>query len=276
MPPILKKIIAVAVLLLLANVGFAWYGQANYEATLKSLGKAFVDDNTTGKLQSKSEADLPSAIARHIGFSDPKHKAYRAIALQFDGTYSIKADKPMKMHTLTLLRPTPDMLWGVRLDPYPLITFNAIETCHTGRATMQTLLFGIIPMAKLEGAEFARSELARLLAYSLFNPSLLKCACIHYKMIDTNHTMATIEDGNLTASVTFSNDEQGRIVEVSSQERVRSIKKKLYPASWRMRILSYKEVEGVRLPATIEECWVEKDGRTFPYARYALTSATFL
>ena len=43
-----------------------------------------------------------------------------------------------------------------------------------------------------------------------------------------------------------------------------------------MRILSYKEVEGVRLPAEIEESWIEKNGQASPYARYRLTSAEFL
>ncbi|WP_456485847.1 DUF6544 family protein [Hydrogenimonas sp.] len=275
MPPVLKKIIAVALLLIVANVGFVWYGQASYEATLKSLSKAFIDDNASAKTMNTS-AQLPPAISGYIDFSNPARKPYRAVVLQFDGTYSPKEGKSMKMHALALLRPTPDMLWGIRLDSNPLITFNAIETYHASRAMMQTTLFGIIPIAKFDGTAFARSELAKILAYGLFNPDLLKCECIRYEKVDTDHTIATIEDGNLTASVTFTSDDKGRIVEVSSDDRVKPVNKKMSKAPWRMRVLSYKEFEGIRLPAKIEESWGTEEGRLRPCAEYTLTQAQWL
>ncbi|BDY13143.1 DUF6544 family protein [Hydrogenimonas cancrithermarum] len=268
MPPIIKKVIAVFTLLVLVNVGFAWYGQASFEATLKTLGKAFVENNATAT----ENDNLPDTIEKYLAATRADRSDYTTLALQFDGDYYKKPSKAMQMHALALLRPTPDMLWGIRLSSNPIVTFNAIETYHTGRATMQMLLFGIIPTGELEGERFARSELARVLAYAVFNPRLLPCGCISYESIDATHTKATIRDGNISASVTFISDENGRIVEIQSSDRARPLKRELLPTQWRMAIRSYGDYDGLLLPKEVQEDWIV-DGRAIPCSRYTLTSA---
>jgi len=265
---LIKKMVMVFVTLVLINVGFMWYGQANFEATVKSLGKAFVENNSTLPVAQK----LPTPIKHHLEQSGLSENGYRAIVLELDGEYHPKPSKSMKMHTLTLLRPTLDMLSATRLDSNPIVTFNAIETYRSGEATMQILLFGIIPTAELDDKKFARSELARLLAYAIFNPALFQCSCITYEPIDATHTKAKVHDGNITASVTFVTDEKGQIVEIQSDDRMRSVKKKLQPTPWKMRILSYQTIDGLKLPKEVEEVWVI-DGENIPYSRYHLTSA---
>ena len=268
MPPVIKKLIFGFILLIFVNVGFVWYGQASFEATLKTLGKAFVENNFTAA----ENNDLPDPIKKYLTATRACRSGYKVVALQFDGDYYKKPSKTLRMHALTLLRPTPDMLRGIRLSGNPVVTFNAVETYHTGRATMQMLLFGIIPSGELEGERFSRSELARVLAYAVFNPLLLPCRCIGYEPIDATHTKATIHDGNISASVTFVSDENGRIVEIQSNDRIRLARKELKSAPWRMKILSYGEYDGLFLPKAVEESWII-DGQTVPDSRYTLTSA---
>jgi len=265
---LIKKLLTVFIVLIILNVGFVWYGQANFEATIKSLGKAFVESNTTSPVVQK----LPTAIEQYIDKSNLSQKSYKALALQFDGEYSPKPSKSMKMHTLALLRPTPEMLLGIRLDSNPIVTFNAIETYHNGQANMQMLLFGIVPTGEFNDEKFTRSELARLLAYSVFNPALLKSENIKYETVDETHTKATITDGKIEASVIFISDKSGKIIEVQSSDRVRSVKKKLQRTAWKMKILSYDKFDGLNLPKDIEELWVE-EGKDIPYSKYSLTSA---
>ena len=265
---LIKKMLTVFIVLIILNVGFIWYGQANFKATIKSLGKVFVENNVTLSVTQK----LPTPIEQYVDKSNFLQNNYKALALQFDGEYSPKPSKSMKMHTLALLRPTPDMLLGIRLDSNLIVTFNAIETYHDGQANMQMLLFGIVPTGEFNDEKFARSELARLLAYSVFNPALLKSKNIKYKILDETHTKATITDGKIDASVIFISDKNGRIIEIQSSDRVRSVKKKLQKTAWKMRILSYNQFDGLNLPKDIEELWIE-DGKDIVYSKYSLTSA---
>ena len=269
MPPVLKKIVALLVILIVANVGFMWYGQASFDATFQSLAKAFAENNAT----MARHGQTPPAIAKHLEQSRVRTHGYKTLLLQMDGLYRKKpSSKPIEMHALALLRPFPDMLWAVRMKSNPLVTFNALETYHAGRATMQTMLFGIVPTGTFDSETFARSELARLLAYALFNPALLECGCIDYEPIDERHTRAAIHDGNLTAAVVFESDMNGRIVKVTSRHRARPGKQGLQPSEWQMTVLNYGDFDGLKLPKTVEESWIV-EGNPLVYSRYDIASA---
>ncbi len=267
---ILKKIAAVIVILVLANIGFIWYGQASFEATVKTLAKSFVDNNTT------PNPTVPAIenIKRHIEKSGLREHPYKSIAVQLEGEHrSGPSSKWAKMHSLALLRPSADMMWAVKLDTNPIVTFNALETYHAGRSSMQMLLFGIIPTGEVSGEEFARSELARLLAYSVYNPALLELPSIEYRAVDGSRTAATIHDGNISATVTFVTSADGEIIEVTSSDRVRPLKKGGFMrTAWRMRIGSYGEFDGLRLAKDVVEAWIV-DGNAVEYSRSRLDSA---
>ncbi len=267
---ILKKVIAVSVILVLVNVGFVLYGQASFEATLKTLGKAFAENNATEPVAQS----LPAAIERYIQKSEVIKHPYETIVLQFGGEYRNKpTSKWMKMHALALLRPSADMLWGIRLKSNPIVTFNALETYHDQNASMQMLLFGIIPTGEIGNEAFARSELARLLAYGAYNPAILRISAITYKPLDDRRIEATIRDGDLSASVTFYITPAGEIAEVTSTDRIRPLKKGgMQKVLWRMRILSYGEFDDLHLPKEVEEAWIV-DGNPLPYSNTVLDSA---
>ena len=269
MIPLIKKLIIAFIILVGINIGFIWYGQANFKATVKSLGKAFVENNVTFL---PANQKLPALIERHVKQSNLSQNSYKALVFQLNGEYSPKPSKLMKMHTLMLLRPTPDMLLGVKLDSNPIVTFNAINSYSDAQANMQMMLFGIISTGELSGKEFARSELARLLAYSVFNPALLKSGYVRYEAIDSTRTKATIVDGKIEASVIFIGDKSGKIVEVQSGDRLRTVNKEFQKTNWRMRILSYGNVDGLNLPKDIEEMWVQDKG-DIVYSKYSVTSA---
>ncbi len=267
---ILKKVTAVIAVLALANIGFIWYGQASFEATVKTLAKSFADNNATAK----QAVPAIENIKRHIEKSGLKDHPYKSIVVQLEGEYRNRpSSKWAKMHSLALLRPSADMMWAVRLDTNPIVTFNALETYHAGRSSMQMLLFGIIPTGEVSGEEFARSELARLLAYSVYNPALLELPSIEYKALDGNQTVATIHDGNISATVTFVTSADGEIAEITSNDRVRPLKKGGFMrTAWRMRILSYGEFDGLRLAKDVVEAWIV-DGNAVEYSRSRLDSA---
>jgi len=267
-PPFVKKVIALLVILVLANAGFVLYGQASFDATFQQLARAFADNNATLPRRSA----LPSPVEKAVERSGLAAHPYKTVAMQLNGDYFKKPNKPMPMQALLLLRPTPDLLRADRIDANALVTFNALESYHAGRAKMQTMLFGIIPTGEFTSKAFARSELARTLAYGLFNPALLACACVDYRPLDSRHLRATIHDGNLTASVIFESDARGDIVTVLSDDRVRPVKKSLVPTPWRLDVVRYGEKDGLRMPVEVKESWMS-GGRPFVYAAYQVTSA---
>ncbi len=266
---LVKKLVAVIVILILVNAGFIWYGQANFEATVKTLSKAFTENNATLRI---FKTELPKSIERFLESSGVVNAPYKTLVLQFEGEYRSKpSSRWANMHALALLRPSADMLWGVRLKSNPVVTFNALETYHAGHAYMKMLLFGIVPTGKIEGEEFTRSELARVLAYGVYNPALLKYEKIQYRTIDKSSIEAKIFDGNLSASVTFTFNESGLITEISSQDRVRPVKDGFKPAQWHMKIYSYGVFDGLTLPKKAEESWVI-DGNEIIYSKSTLDS----
>ncbi len=267
---ILKKLLITAILLVLVNVGFVLYGEASFEATLKSLGKAFAENNTT-EPASKS---LPKSIEGYIQKSGLEKSPYKTLVLQLEGKYRNKpSSKWMNIHALALLRPSADMLWGIRLKSNPIVTFHAIETYHDQKAAMQMLLFGIIPTGEIDNEAFARSELARLLAYGVYNPALLKIASVEYNPLDERRVEATIRDKNLSASVIFHIAPSGDITEVTSGDRIRPLKSGgMQKALWRMQILSYGEFDGLRMPKETKEEWIV-EGNALPYSKTLLDSA---
>ncbi len=261
---ILKKLVAVIVILALVNIGFIWYGQTSFDATVKTLAKAFAENNETTP---RSNKRLPDPLLKYIDESKAKEHSYKTLVLQLEGEYrSRPKSKWAQMHALALLRPSCDMLWAIRLESNPIVTFNALETYHGAKATMEMLLFGIIPTGKREGEKFARSELARVLAYSVYNPLLFEREGVEFTQLDANRVEAVAKDGNISASVTFLFNPKGEIVEVQSKDRLRPVKGGLQPAFWRMKILSYREVDGIKIPENVEEHWVI-EGNEFPYLR---------
>jgi len=106
-----------------------------------------------------------------------------------------------------------------------------------------------------------------------YNPALLELPSIEYRVIDERRTEATIRDGNISATVTFVTSSEGDIVEITSSDRVRPLKKGgVRPTAWRMRILSYGEFDGLRLAKDAEEAWII-DGNSIAYSTSRLDSA---
>ena len=267
---IIKKLTAVIIILLLVNIGFIWYGQASFEATVKTLAKSFAENNATAPIGNPAVKN----IQKYVEKSGLKEHPYKTLAVQLEGEYRNKpSSKWAKMHALALLRPSADMMWAIRLENNPIVTFNALETYHAGRASMQMLLFGIIPTGEIDNEKFARSELARVLAYGVYNPALLKLASIEYSAVNESKTVATIHDGNLSASVTFVTAQNGDIIEVYSNDRIRPLKKGgVQQTAWHMHILSYGEFDGLHLPKDVEESWIV-DGNRLIYSKSRLDSA---
>jgi len=241
LPPIVKKLIAVAVLIVLVNIGFVKYGQASFNATFEQLAKAFSENNAT----LPRRTTLPGPIRAYIERSGAAKHPYKTIVLQFEGEYFKKPGaKPYAMHTLALLRPTPDMLWAVRMES-AVVTFNALETYHNGRSKMKISLFGLIPTGEFDSPLFTRSELTHILAFAVFNPELFRCGCIDYKTVDDRHVEATIHDKNVTASALFTFNEAGDIVQVDSADRARPVKGEAVRTDWRLSIGRYKSYKNV-------------------------------
>ncbi|WP_353661530.1 DUF6544 family protein [Hydrogenimonas sp. SS33] len=271
MPPLVKKLIAVAVLIILVNIGFVKYGQASFNATFEQLAKAFSENNAT----LPRRAALPEPIQTYIDRSGAAKHPYKTVVLQFEGEYYKKpGGKPYAMHTLALLRPTPDMLWAVRMES-AVVTFNALETYHNGRSKMKISLFGLIPTGQFDSPLFTRSELTHILAFAVFNPELFRCRCIDYKTVDSRHVEATIHDNNLSASALFTFNDAGDIVRVESSDRTRPVKGEAVRTDWRLSIGVYQTFGTLRLPATMEESWII-DSKPFNFMHYKLTGARTL
>jgi hypothetical protein len=268
MPPIVKKIIIVFVMLILVNIGFVWYGQASFDATFQGMARAFVDQNLS--VSEREIASLPDPIAKRLKEIQP----YRVAAFQQDGQRFDKHGKPMPMHGLVFMHPAIQLLDSVRVDTNAVVIFNAISTYRNAKAKMKTSLFGLIPVGEYEGEAFARSQLAKLLAYGLFNPLLLASEAVTYRR-EKGYWSATIEDHGLRATVRYYLDAKGQITTVESDDCVIPSRSGLKPIRWRMRILRYARMDGVTIPVEVEESKMVK-GQSVPMARYRVDAYQLL
>ena len=109
--------------------------------------------------------------------------------------------------------------------------------------------------------EMAQGELLRFFAEAVWYPTaLLPSQGVQWRPIDERSASATLSDGNVAATMTFSFHEDGLIDTVRAEARGRVVGGKSSTAPWQGRFWSYALRDGVRIPLEGEVAWMLPEG----------------
>jgi hypothetical protein len=160
--------------------------------------------------------------------------------------------------------------WRARFPLLGPLALRVLDEYANGDGKLEVRLLGL-PLQRQRGAETTAGEGLRYLDELPFVPP----AIVHNRELEWRQLgerrveVAARIDGERLA-VEFQFNDEGEIVESSSQVRRRKIGNEWLPTPWGGRFGDYKVLSGIRLPATGEACWDLPDGR-FVYWRGRIT-----
>jgi hypothetical protein len=107
----------------------------------------------------------------------------------------------------------------------------------------------------------ARGELLRLLAEAVWYPTaLLPGQGVSWDAVDAHCARATLNDGAVTASLSFLFGDNGLVTGVRAEARGRTVGDGTIPTPWHGRFWRYEHMEGMLVPQCGEVGWMLESG----------------
>jgi hypothetical protein len=101
------------------------------------------------------------------------------------------------------------MLWRATMRGYGLPLFRGFDRLDAGQGAMQWKLFGIVPVVTASGPDVSRSTAGRLLAESIWLPSLLHD--VPWSSSDARHATAAVTIAGYPSSIELTLSDAGSV-----------------------------------------------------------------
>jgi hypothetical protein len=156
----------------------------------------------------------------------------------------------------------PGFFWDASITLVPFVSLRIRDLFRDGNGSAAVSLFGIIPLDRGEPSqELNEAELVRYLAEATWYPTaLLPSEGVQWAPIDDRTAKATIEHGDVSASLTFSFNEDDEVTRVYTEERYRRGADGFEPMPWSGYWHNYQRRNGIRIPMEGEVVWHLPDG----------------
>lgn len=164
--------------------------------------------------------------------------------------------------------------WDARIRIIPGINVFVRDAYVARNGILNAKVIGLFTVADAEQSkELAEGELLRYLAESAWLPTaLLPSQGVVWQGIDDSTAIATLTDGAISVSLTFTFNPQGEIIRAYTPARPRM--EGNGPAAWSATYGQYGEQQGVLVPLQSEVRWELPDG-IFPYWRGKITGVIY-
>jgi hypothetical protein len=155
----------------------------------------------------------------------------------------------------------PGFIWIADVKFAPGIHLAGRDKYGNGKGNMLIKLLYLIPIADAKGTETDQGAMVRYLAEIIWFPSAALNDYIQWEQIDSTTAKATMTNGGITASGLFKFDANGDVISFEAK-RYYDRKGGATLEDWFIQIEpnSYKEFEGVRIPAKSTVTWKLKEG----------------
>jgi hypothetical protein len=123
--------------------------------------------------------------------------------------------------------------------------------------------------------EVAQGELMRFFAEAAWYPTaLLPSQGVRWEAVGDTSARATLKDGETTLTLLFRFNKDGLIDSIRAEARGRTVKGRVIPTPWEVRLKNYELREGMRIPREGEVAWILPEGPK-PYWRGSITRLTY-
>lgn len=223
---------------------------------------------------------LPASVARYFRrVLRPDQAAVHGVRLTQAGQFRI-GHKETSWQPFTASQVfgaiPPAFVWDARIRFAPGVHVHVRDSYRGGVGTMRGELMGLVPIVAAHGSpELASGALQRYLAEAMWFPTrLLPGEGIVWTPIDELSALATLTDGDTSASLEFHFSAGGDLVRTYTPARYREVKGRFEPTPWEGVAQAIEEREGMRIPVEVEVAWHLPSGR-FPYFRGRLSQVTY-
>ena len=150
----------------------------------------------------------------------------------------------------------PGFLWDASVSLAPLVSVRVRDRFHDWTGAASVSLFGVVPLERDDSSpELEEAALMRYLAEAVWYPTaLLPTAGVEWESIDERTAKATIENGAVSASLTFSFTDNGEVARVHA-DRYRRVDDGYESTPWSGYWRNYETRNGVRVPTAGEVVW---------------------
>lgn len=147
-----------------------------------------------------------------------------------------------------------EFTWRAAMGPLGMVRVHDALEGASGR--LRARLFGLVPLASAAGPQATRGQAMRYLAELPWCPdAILHNRSIRWEVAASNHMIASVELGMITAAVDLHLDAEGRIAAISAPDRPRSIGKGFVDTPWWGRFADFRETDGRIIPFSGEVGW---------------------
>lgn len=153
----------------------------------------------------------------------------------------------------------PGFVWYTRVQAAPLVFLIGRDKLFKGQGSMLIKLFSLITVANSKGPEINQGALLRFLAEIMWFPTAALNEYISWEQLDDNSAQATIKVGDVTASGTFTFNEDGMPVEFKAQ-RYMSKNKGYSLETWKAAARDFNVSNGIMTPTYVEVTWELPEG----------------
>jgi hypothetical protein len=156
----------------------------------------------------------------------------------------------------------PGFLWTASIDLAPFVSLHVRDLFRNGNGSAAVSLFGVVPLDSAEPSrELNEAELVRYLAEAVWYPTaLLPGEGVRWESVDDQTAKATLDHGDVSASLTFSFGEDNEVTRVYTEERYRRVDGGFEPTPWSGYWHDYRTRNGVRVPTEGEVVWHLPEG----------------
>ena len=173
----------------------------------------------------------------------------------------------------------PGFVWDGHIKVLPGLGVRVHDAYVAGEGILHPAILGLFTLVDLRGtADVAEGELMRFFAEAAWYPTaLLPSQGVLWEAVDEQSARATITDGALALTLSFTFNAQGLIESVRADARGRMVGGKIDMRPWEGRWSTYEERDGMQVPLTGEVAWLlppEEGGRK-PYWRGTIQSLSY-
>ncbi len=212
---------------------------------------------------------LPGPLARFLAKSTGLKEDARRVVLEQRGEMRLKPGAKWLTFTAEHWAAVGEVAfcWHARVKMAPFVTAVVEDAFEEGHGRLDAKIWGALPVAHGEGADFDRGEAQRYLAELPWNPGALRFnSALHYE--ERAESSVRVWHGEPETYVNLFLDDAGDVVRTFCDNRPHGDEG---PRSWEGRFHAYAELDGLHVPTRGEVAWLLPDGE-FSYWRGEIVS----
>jgi hypothetical protein len=280
---VLKWLLAAIALLALLVTAASLYGAQRWRSLTAELNarlEASRKQPSATRYDARELDGLPAPVQRYFRAVLPDVAPIVATAaVTHAGTFNMGETKDQwKPFTSEqrVVTQAPGFVWNGRIAMLPGVPVLVHDAYVAGEGLLRPAIFGLITLVNLQGkGEIARGELMRFFAEAAWYPTaLLPSQGVRWEPINDTSARATLTDGPISLTMTFTFSADGLITSVLAESRGRTVAGKVIPTPWEGRWSNYQRQGGMLVPMTGEVAWLLPEGAK-PYWRGTITALDY-